>query len=56
MENGSHSRTSYPFDKMVPKMRGAFYDSNVRQAEKKMHKKKQRQHNLKLTNDSSYSD
>jgi hypothetical protein len=42
----SHSRWSYPFDKRVPKMIG--YNSLQRQLEKKMHKKKQRQHDRKL--------
>jgi hypothetical protein len=49
MFNGSHSRNSYPLDKLVPKMKGVFYNTIVRKLEKKMHKKKQRQYNLKLT-------
>lgn len=63
MFNGSHSRQSYPFDKRVPIMRGkrerhltpdgyAYmegFTSGMRQEEKKMHKKKQRQHDRKLS-------
>jgi hypothetical protein len=58
---GSHSRVSFPFDKRVPKMkkctkvvtdegyiRYAGYDSLQRQLIKKMHKKKQRQHDTSL--------
>jgi hypothetical protein len=48
MQNGSHSRNSYPLDKMVPKtiIRGTNKDRVPPGATiKKMHKKKQRQYN-----------
>ena len=51
MQNGSHSRNSYPLDKMVPKtiIRGTNKDRVPPGATiKKMHKKKQRQYNSKL--------
>jgi hypothetical protein len=61
MFNGSHSRSSHPFDKRVPKMEKtkrevteegyvyySGYDSQQRQLIKKMHKKKQRQHDTNL--------
>lgn len=47
MQNGSHSRNSYPLDKMVPKtiIRGTNKDRVPPGATiKKMHKKKQRQY------------
>lgn len=49
MQNGSHSRNSYPLDKMVPKtiIRGTNKDRVPPGATiKKMHKKKQRQYNV----------
>lgn len=59
--NRSHSRHSHPFDKRVPKMERKYkvtfesgssmyfgYGSVQRQIEKKMYKKKQREHNRKL--------
>lgn len=50
MFNGSHSRQSHPFDKRVPKMDSSWYNSAGRQVKKKMHTKKQRQHNKELIN------
>lgn len=51
MKNGSHSRHSYPFDKMVPKTitnnKGKLRIS-PNTVIKKLHNKKQRQHNQKL--------
>jgi hypothetical protein len=57
----SHSRESYPFDKMVPKMprmkkmttKEGYtyyegYDTILRRLIKNMHKKKQREHDRKL--------
>lgn len=61
MKDGGHQRHSFPFDKRVPKMERKHkiqvagtelydgYGSETRQVIKKMHKKKQRQHNKKLT-------
>jgi len=61
MYNGSHSRSSFPLDKMIPKMPKKVkvihddyvtfdgYGSLSRQLEKNMHKKKQRLYNKKVS-------
>jgi len=46
----SHSRQSYPFDKLLPWDTGRDLNSIARQCLKKMHKKKQRQYNNIITN------
>lgn len=49
MINGSTQRHSYPFDKMIPVEPLNKFNSVAKQVEKKMHKKKQRQHNRKIS-------
>lgn len=46
-----HSRHSYPFDKMLPRAIGDWYNKIIAKTIKKMHIKKQRQYNKKLEND-----
>lgn len=48
MFNCSHSRRSYPFDKMIPKDLEKECNSRGKAVIKKMHIKKQRQHNKKV--------
>lgn len=69
MFNGSHSRLSHPFDKRIPKMPKSErkttesgytyyigYDSNQRQLKKQMHKKKQREHNRRISEEGLYEE
>ena len=52
MQNGSHSRSSHPLDKRMAKFQnvsGWELTSTQKSELKKMHKKKQRQYNIKLS-------
>lgn len=61
MKNGSHQRSSYPFDKPLPQ-RIVYWDEPWGTVEKsgspfytkRMHRKKQRQHNRKLEKEAEH--